>query len=87
MMDLIDEEFFEERSAIREYDAGFTREEATRLGMLDSRQWMLACLVRQVAGMEPFERRRSFVDDFRKHHGDAAAETFIEALKKARGIE
>ena len=87
LFDSIDDsrkELQEERSAVREFDAGFTREEAERLGMLDSKQWMLACLVRTVADMEPFARRKLFVENFKKSHGDMVANQLVDGLRKAR---
>ena len=74
----------DERAEIRDYDPSFTREQATRLGRLSSRKWMLACLVRTVAEMKPFARRKSFVDDFQKHHGEKEAGKLINGLKEAR---
>jgi hypothetical protein len=78
------DEFAEERKAIRQYDAGFSREEADRLGMLDSIEWRTACFVRHVKGMDPFDRRKAFVDLVRKKQGDKSADILIEALKRAR---
>lgn len=80
------DEIREERAAIREFDGGLTREEAEKLGGLDSRAWLTACLVRHVASMEAFEDRKQFVEDYGKKHGKAAAEQLREALviEKAR---
>lgn len=89
-MDLLDaidtqaDEFAQERMAIRQYDAGFTREEAERLGMLDSIEWRTACYIRHVSDMEPFEKRKAFTELVRKKQGDQAADTLIAALKRNR---
>ena len=84
--DLFDQadEIREERAAIREFDGGLTREEAEKLGMLDSRAWLTACLVRHVAGMEAFVERKQFVESYEKSHGKAAAEHLREALVRER---
>jgi hypothetical protein len=73
------DEFAEERAAIREFDGGFTREEATRLGMLDSREWMLACLVREI-GTQTADKRKARVEEFRKRHGNEVTAKLIDGL-------
>lgn len=78
------EEIREERAAIREFDGGLTREEAEKAGLLDSREWLTACLVRHVASMESFEDRKDFVEDYRKKHGDAAADLLRDGLVAER---
>lgn len=78
------DEVAEERAAIREFDGGFSRAEAERLGMLESREWLTACLVRDVASMESFAQRKGFVEEYRRHHGAEAADRLRDALAAER---
>ncbi len=74
------QEFSEERAAVREFDAGFTREEATRLGVLDSRVWLTACLVRFAMGMAD-RQCVEWVLDLRMHQGEDAMAQLVAGLE------
>ncbi len=80
----VGDEIREERAAVREFDGGLSRDEAERLGMLESREWLTACLVRDVAAMESFEQRKNFVENYRRHHGAEAADALRDALVAER---
>lgn len=73
-------ELAEERAGIRQFDAGFDREAATRLGMLDSEEWRSACYVRHVRDMSD-RQCLDFIEIVGKKQGDAAVARLTAALE------
>ena len=70
---MTDPEFFEERAAIREFDAGMSREKAEAAAILDVEQYRHACEVR---------------DCIRRYYPNASAmRAFLDDVAKARGVE
>lgn len=74
---------FEERAAIREYDAGLTRAEAERLGLLDTDVWKTACYVQHFLRLTP-KQQAEFLSTTRAKQGDAALAPLIAALPAER---
>lgn len=75
MNDLFDvSEMYEERAAIREFDGLMTREEAERLGKLDSEAWRHACEIRWILKLPSLDERRAFFAKVESARGKAAAD-------------
>lgn len=73
----------EERSAIRQFDAGFTRDEAERLGALDSEAWKTACYVRYFLATPP-AKQPGFLQEVANRQGDMAMVPLLRSLPAER---
>lgn len=76
-LDLFNEdqkEFYEERSAIREFEGGQSRESAEAAALEETREWMFRCEVVSVCRM-------------RSEKGLDAARSFLLKVEEKRGTE
>lgn len=73
-------EMSEERAVIREFAGLMTREEAERLGKLDTEEWRHACEVRHVLSMPTLMDRRDYLDLAEKHRGKVAGQKLRDAV-------
>jgi hypothetical protein len=60
----------------------------TTVALLDGRQvdsaseeWRWECLARAVLAMQPLAKRREFLQDWQKRHGEASADRLRELMK------
>ena len=74
-------EIREERAAIAEYDGLLSREDAERLGLLESERYREACEVRYVLAIHGTEKRRAYLCLCEKHRGKAAADRLRDAVR------
>lgn len=75
-------EMAEERAGILEFDALMTREEAERLGKLESEEWRHACEVRHVVAMSSVSERREYLDLVEKRRGKTAGDRLRDAVSR-----
>jgi hypothetical protein len=80
-MDANEQEFFEERAAIMEFDGLLTREEAERRGKLETEEYRHACEVREIASW-PLQARRAHITGVEHWRGKAAADRIKSDLLK-----
>lgn len=74
-------EIFLERSGIAEYDGLLTRDEAERLGLLESERYRQDCEVRYVFTL-PFEERRGYLEKVEKARGKKHTDILKELIQK-----
>lgn len=75
-------EMAEERAGILEFDALLTREEAERIGKLESEEWRHACEVRTVLAMKGSAQRREYLDMVDSRRGKVAGNKLRDAVSK-----
>lgn len=78
---MIDQEIFEERAAIVEFDGLLSKEEAEKQGALESEAYRHACEVRTIAEW-PLQDRRDYIDQVEKKRGKKSAESLKDSLLK-----
>ena len=71
--EVIVKEIFEERAGIAEYEGLLTRDDAEKLGLLESERWRRDCEIRHVMNL-PFAERRPFLNSVEKVRGKEAAD-------------
>lgn len=84
------QELFEERAGIREYDGGLSREEAERLAREDVQQALFTAEVQSVVRMYRTKGGaavKSFLLQVEKHRGGQAAERLRGAALSNLGME
>lgn len=75
------EEIREERSAIAEHDGLLSREDAERLGLLESARYMEDCEIRYILALRGKEARKAYLDLCEAKRGKAAADKLRDAVR------
>lgn len=75
-------EMAEERAGILEFDGLLTREEAERLGKLESEEWRHACEVRHIVAMASVSERREYLGMVEKRRGKEAGDKLRDSVSR-----